>query len=360
MSSARPAPANAALREPADSVAQDWPRLAQHLGRHHIELDPDTPPRQFAGGFGNLNYLLRIDGEWAVLRRPPLGPLPPGANDMARENRMLCGLAPILPLVPRSLHFCDDETVLGRPFLIMEFRPGIVIGGSIPSRCRARSDLGDKLAEMLVRFLADLHAVDPIQAGLGDLGRPEGFLDRAIAGWTKRAGVATDGTPPPVVDALTSWLRRTPAADQTPTLLHNDFKLDNMILDAETLDPVAVVDWDMGSRGDPLFDLATLLSYWVEADDPPAMHAIGQMPTAAPGFPGRTAIAERYARLTGRDLSDFRFYRVLAGFKLGVVFIQLHARYRRGETEDPRFESFGRMGEGLLDFAHDIAIGTRE
>jgi aminoglycoside phosphotransferase (APT) family kinase protein len=350
-------PDPAALRPTGDAVPQDWTALAAHLAGHGHRLELDPMPRQFAGGFGNLNYLIRFDGDWAVLRRPPPGPLPPGANDMARENRVIGGLSPVLPLVPKSLYFCADEAVLGRPFLIMDYRPGIVIRGTVPSRYAAIDGVGERIADMLVDFLAALHAVDPAAAGLADLGRPEGFLDRAVAGWAKRITVATDGTPPAVAGELVDWLRGRSVAAQTPTLLHNDFKLDNVILDADSLDPVAVVDWDMGSRGDPLFDLATLLSYWVEAGDPPAMHEVRQMPTAAPGFPGRAAVAEAYARRTGRDLSDFRFYRVLAGFKLGVVFIQLHARFRRGETDDPRFEGFGRMGEGLLVFAHDIAQG---
>ncbi|MCP4327142.1 MAG: phosphotransferase family protein [Alphaproteobacteria bacterium] len=350
-------PETARLRAPDDAVPQPWDRLAHHLAIQGRDLDLALPPRQFAGGFGNLNYLLRLDDDWAVLRRPPLGPLPPGANDMARENRMLVGLAPILPLVPRSLYFCDDGGVLGQPFLIMEYRPGIVIGGEIPARYADFEDLGGHIATTLVDVLAALHAVDPAAAGLGDLGRPDGFLERAVDGWAKRAKVATDDAPPPVVAEIVAWLRAHGVRPQPPTLLHNDFKLDNTILDPATLAPVAVVDWDMGSRGDPLFDLATLLSYWVEAGDPPAMHAIGQMPTAAPGFPGRDEVATAYARKTGRDLSDFLFYRVLTGFKLGVVFIQLHARYRRGETDDPRFAGFGRMGEGLLEFAYEIARG---
>ncbi len=350
-------PDPATLRRPEDAVPQNWPRLAAYLAGHGHGLDLDDPPRQFAGGFGNLNYLIRLDGDWAVLRRPPPGPLPPGANDMARENRVIGGLSPILPLVPKNLHFCADETVLGRPFLIMDYRPGVVIRGAIPPRYAAVDGLGGRITDMLVDFLAALHAVDPAAAGLADLGRPEGFLDRAVAGWTKRAKVATDNDPPAVVGDIAAWLGGQRVVPQPPTLLHNDFKLDNMILDADTLDPVAVVDWDMGSRGDPLFDFATLLSYWVEADDPPAMHAINQMVTASPGFPRRAAVAETYARRTGRDLSDFRYYRVLAGFKLGVVFLQLHARFRRGETDDPRFADFGPTGEGLLVFAHDIAQG---
>jgi len=314
-------------------------------------------PRQFAGGVGNLNYLLELDGRSVVLRRPPLGPIPPGANDMAREHRILDQLWQVFPLAPQSLHYCPNDAVLGAHFLIMEYRSGVVIGSTIPETLTQDPRIGSGLADMMLRVLADLHQVDPADVGLADFGRPDGFLARAIEGWAKRVAVATDDNPPAVATALTTWLRDSLVPEQAPTLLHNDFKLDNVVLDATSLAPVAVLDWDMGSRGDPLFDLATLLSYWTEADDPAAMHDLGQMPTAAHGFPTRSEVVTRYAALTGRDVSNILFYRVLTMFKLGVVFLQLHARHRRGATTDARFADFGRLADGLLDFAHDVARG---
>jgi len=314
-------------------------------------------PRQFAGGVGNLNYLLRLDGRDMVLRRPPMGPIPAGANDMKREHRILSGLWRAFPLAPRSLHYCPDDAVLGAHFLIMEYRPGVVIGNALAEALARKPGIGGALADMMLRVLADLHRVDPARADLADFGRPAGFLMRTIEGWAKRVAVATDGNPPAVATALTAWLRDSLVLEQAPALLHNDFKLDNVVLDPSSLAPVAVLDWDMGSRGDPLFDLATLLSYWTEADDPAAMHDLGQMPTAAHGFPSRREIVARYAALTGRDVSNMVFYRVLTMFKLGVVFLQLYARHRRGVTSDPRFAGFGRLADGLLDFAYDIARG---
>ena len=139
--------------------------------------------------------------------------------------------------------------------------------------------------------------------------------------------------------------------------MHADFKLDNLILHPQTLEPLALLDWDMSTRGDPLFDLATLLSYWTEAGDPPAMHDLGQMPTAGYGFPSRDEVVQAYASATGRDVSNFAFYRVLCMFKLSVVFMQLHARYRRGATTDPRYRRFGELSHGLLEFTHDLAQG---
>lgn len=345
--------------KPSDTmVPQDWPRLADFLGARGHAFSTDRPPRQFASGFGNLNYLIEMDGAEAVLRRPPLGPIPPGANDMGREHRILSGLWQAFPLAPRSLVFCDDETVLGAPFFIMQYRPGIVIGGTVPDGVADAGTVGLTLGPMLMRVLADLHAVDPAAVGLGDFGRPEGFLERQVAGWVARAGLAWDNAPSPLAVELGNWLARNqPRRSPAPTLLHNDFKLDNMVLDPASLDPVAVLDWDLGTRGDPLVDLGVTLSYWVEPEDPLAMHAIDQMPSAGHAFPSRRDAVELYAGYTGRDLSDILYYRVFGQFRIAVVFMQLNRRYREGGTDDPRFAEFGRMAEGLLDFAHEVAQG---
>ena len=346
-----------AFRPPVDEVPQAWDRLGPHLAEHGFELDPECTPRQFASGFGNLNYLIRMDGQPVVLRRPPLGPIPPGANDMGRESRILLRLWRAYPLAPRCLHYCADESVLGAPFLIMQYRPGVVIGGQMPETLRGDSGVGRKIGDMLVTELARLHAVDPASVGLGDLGRPEGFLARTTAGWAKRAGLAWQSEPPPALRELLDWLVANEPPGRPPTLLHNDFKLDNFVLNPDTLEPVALLDWDMGTRGDPLMDLAVLLSYWTEAGDPEAMHDLQQMPTADHGFPTRSEMADAYARRTGCDMSDFLFYRVIAVLRLAVVFMQLNRRYREGGTDDPRFAGFADLAEGLLEFAHSICSG---
>jgi aminoglycoside phosphotransferase (APT) family kinase protein len=345
------------FRPPAEEVTQAWDRLQAHLAGHGIALDLEHRPRHFASGYGNLNYLLHADGRPIVLRRPPLGPIPPGANDMGRESRILFRLWRAFPLAPRCLHYCADESVLGAPFLLMEYRPGLVIGGRMPEPFRGRSEAGSRIGEMLVEELARLHGVDPDAVGLGDLGRPEAFLARTRAGWARRAGLAWEGEPPPALGELLAWLGANEPGGQAPVLLHNDFKLDNFVLHPETLEPVALLDWDMGTRGDPLMDLAVLLSYWSEAGDPEAMHDLQQMPTADPGFPTREEMAAAYARQTGRDLSDFLFYRVIATLRLAVVFMQLNRRYREGGTDDPRFAGFGELAEGLLEFARAISKG---
>ncbi|MDD9879147.1 MAG: phosphotransferase family protein [Magnetovibrio sp.] len=341
----------------AGEIPQDWPRLAEHLAEHGWRLDEDPPPRQFASGFGNLNFLVHLDGEPMVLRRPPLGPIQPGANDMGRESRILMRLWKEFPLAPRCHHFCEDPAVLGAPFFIMEYRPGLVIGGTMPDGLG--DDAGAKLGAMMAEQLARFHAVDPAAVDLDGLGNPMGFAPRTLKGWTKRADAAWLGAPPADLAAVVEWLGQHVPEDAPPTLLHNDFKLDNIILDPDTLEPRALIDWDMGTRGDPLWDLAVLLSYWTEAGDPDAMIELDQMPTAAGGFPSREATARVYAEASGRDLAGFRFFRVLAVLRLAVIFRQLYRRFQEGGTDDPRFERFGGLADGLLAFAAELAAARR-
>ncbi|WP_299692532.1 phosphotransferase family protein [Hydrocarboniphaga sp.] len=347
------------LRSAADTVAQDWSRLARYLKTQDLDLETDPPPRQFAGGFANLNYRVRIDGGDAVLRRPPMGSLPPGAYDMGRESKILSRLHERFALAPRALHLCQDASVLGAPFQITEYRRGISFRDTLPPALAVDPKVCRHLGLTMIDVLSQLHRVNPAEVGLADLGKPQGFLERAVEGWIKRAALAVAGWATPhtlgLIDELSVWLRAHRVPDGAAVLLHNDFKLDNLLLDPESLQPVAVLDWDQGTRGDGLFDLATLLSYWTEAGDPPVMQQLQQMPTALPGFPTRLQAAQTYSAATGRDLSDFRFHRVLAIFKTAVIFQQLHARWRSGATQDPRYADFGDLGEGLLAFAQDIA-----
>jgi aminoglycoside phosphotransferase (APT) family kinase protein len=345
------------FRSAKDTPALDWPRLQTHLQALGHELDLSRPPQQFAGGLGNLNFLVHIDGGSRVLRRPPFGIIPRGANDMAREHRVLRTLWQAYPWAPRSLIYCEDASIIGAHFLIMEYRPGLVIGGELPAGVDARV-AGPLLSEMVVRLLASLHSVDPASVGLQTLGRPEGFAQRTCDGWADRAGPAVGSFDDSLVNEIVGWLRSNVVPDGVPTLLHADFKIDNVTLDEHSLQPRAVLDWDMATRGDPLFDVATLLSYWTEPGDTASMRALGQMPTAQAGFWSRAQVLAAYGKASGRDISDFRFHRVLALFKLGIVFLQLHARYRTGATRDDRYRRFGELGRDILEFTHDVTRGT--
>ncbi|MFM9972048.1 MAG: phosphotransferase family protein [Burkholderiales bacterium] len=345
------------LRSESESIPQDWDGLAAHLSSQGFKLELDPRPSQFSGGLANLNYLLKVDGRDAVLRRPPMGPLPPGAYDMGREFRILSALSKGFDLAPAAIYLGEDTSVIGAPFQILEYRRGFAVRSELPDEFRGKPEMAKRLGETVIDVLVRVANIDPQAVGLGELGRPEGFLKRTVEGWSKRAVLAAEGGESPLIREISAWLHKHLVPDGKTTLLHNDIKLDNILLDERNLNPVALLDWDQCTRGDGLFDLATTLSYWTEASDPPGMQALRQMPTGAPGFWTRREAAEVFAKRSGRDLSDFRFYRVLASFKLAVIFYQLHARYRSGATTDPRYAEFGSLADDILEFTWSIARG---
>jgi aminoglycoside phosphotransferase (APT) family kinase protein len=345
------------LREADAGVQLDWAAIRAYLAGQGLTLDKDPPPRQFSGGLANLNYLIHLSGQPAVLRRPPFGELPPGAYDMAREHRILSCLSSALPFVPRGLHLCDDRSVIGAQFQILEYRPGLVIRETMPPELAGRPEAGAQLSKVALETLGAIHALDADTVGLGDLGRPQGFLGRAVAGWRKRAAIVLEPGTEALHRDIGSWLEANQVPDGPPALLHNDFKLNNMILDPESLAVRAVLDWDQGTRGDALFDFATLLSYWTRPGDPQPLFDMEQGPFHAPGFPSRAEAVAEYARITGRDVSNFLFHRVLAMYKLSVIFLQLGHRYRTGITTEPRYAHLSAIGTGIAEFSHEIALG---
>lgn len=311
--------------------------------------------RQYPSGASNLTYLLR-SGDWeAVLRRPPLGPLPPKAHDMIREARLLQRLHAAYPLAPNPYLICDDPVLLGVPFYVMERRHGVVLDDSFPvaieptpARCRA-------ISESVVAALVQLHAIDWRAAGLTDLGYPDGFLARQVKGWIGRYAAAKTDDSPEIAE-LADWLQTHLPTSPAPTIVHNDFKLNNLLLAAGELAPVvAVLDWEMTTIGDPLFDLGVSLSYWVEAADPPALRAILPTVTDRAGFYSRREFMARYAALSGRDLGAIDYYLTFAYFKLAVILQQIYARWHRGQTRDERFRTFGERARLLIAHAQTRA-----
>ena len=304
------------------------------------EGDPDV--RQFPAGASNLTYLLKV-GDWeGVLRRPPLGPVPARAHDMGREFGILDRLHAAYPLAPKPYVFCEDESVIGAPFYVMEFRAGAVLDRTLPPGVNATEALCRGISETVVDTLVDLHAVDPNEAGLGDIGRPEGFLERQVKGWASRYEKArTDDVPEAgsLVRRLAEDVPRSP----DPAVIHNDYKLNNLVLDPGDLTKVrAVLDWEMATVGDPLFDLGVSLSYWVEAGDPEELRA--GLPTVAsisPHFFTRREFLGRYAERSGRDLSSVGWYVTFGYFKMAVIAQQIYVRWKKGQTRDPRFADLG-------------------
>ncbi len=333
----------------------DSARVADYLRGKFPGSERALSVRQFAGGHANLTYLLRYgEGEGAieyVLRRPPLGPVAPGSHDMSREHRVLSVLWKAFPLAPRSFVFCDDVAILGAPFFVMERRHGVVVRGAIPPAFGGGADaaINRKLSQVVVDVLAEFHAVEPAKAELAELGRPEGFLARQVKGWTERFERArVDAFP--LADELQRWLLDNLPVSPTPTLLHNDWRLDNMAVAAD--DPsrcVAVYDWDMGTRGDPLCDLGTVLAVWYDPDE--VAPSLNPMPTLAPGFLRRAEAARRYGEQSGRDLSQLAYYLVFGTFKMAVVLQQIYFRFHQGQTQDSRFAGMGEGAKSLFRLA---------
>ncbi len=334
----------------------DDARVAAWLRDRLDAADRPLTVRQFAGGHANLTYLLRYgEGDATVeyvLRRPPLGPVAASSHDMHREYRALSRLWRHFPLAPRAYLYCDDVSVLGAPFLVMERRRGLVVRGSVPPQFGGGRDpvANRKLSSVVVDTLADFHAVDPEAAGLAELGRkPEEFLRRQVGGWTARYERARTRQLP-AAEEVSRWLLDQLPASPPPTLVHNDWRLDNMAVDPA--DPgrcVAVYDWDMCSVGDPLCDVGTVLAMWSEPGESPA--GTNPMPTQVRGFLSRAEAGARYAERSGRDLDRIPYYTVFGTFKMAVVLQQIYFRYQAGQTQDQRFASMGDAAGDLFRLA---------
>jgi aminoglycoside phosphotransferase (APT) family kinase protein len=342
----------------------EWSRLAAYLRAElpkridGLDAAAEMEVEQFPGGHSNLTYLLRFGDREVVLRRPPFGPVPPRAHDMARECRLLAAVHPVFPLAPRPYLLCDELTVAGFVFYVMERRRGIVIRDDEPPELRDRIDLRRGISEAMIDTLADLHAIDLAEHGLDSLGKPAGFVARQIRGWTERwHGAKTSDVPE--MEQLAAWLEaRIPADPLRASLVHGDYKLDNVMIDARHPDAlVAVLDWEMSAIGDPLVDLGILLCYWVHVAGE-SLDAVATV-TTRPGWFGRDEILERYALRAKRSVDGIALYEVFAVFKLAVVLQQIYARYVRGQTDDPRFASLGQRVSLLAGKAASLAEELR-
>lgn len=307
---------------------------------------------QFGGGKANLTYLLTFPGgEELVLRRPPLGPVAPGAHDMGREYRVLSRLWEVFDKAPRAVAFCDDETVIGSDFLLMERRDGVVVRSQVPERFGGGADpaANRKLSEVVIDTLAELHTVDPASCGLDDIGHPEGFLARQVQGWSGRWDRAKHEENP-LADELAAWLAEELPPGSSPTLLHNDWRLDNMAVSPD--DPgvcVAVYDWDMATRGDPLADLGTLMGSWFDPGEAPG--SLSMMPTQIEGWMDRGAAVARYTERSGASPDHLDWYLVFGAWKLAVILQQIYIRWLRGQTQDERFADLDDGARHLLRLA---------
>ena len=328
-------------------------KLEPYLRARLPETTGPMAVRQFGNGHANLTYAIAFGETEYVLRRPPLGPLPKGGHDMAREYRVLSQLWRAFPLAPRAYVLCTEPEILGADFVVMERKVGIVIRRELPSQIATDPAACRRLGEAFIDTLAEFHRIDYEGAGIADLGRPNGYLERQLDGWVARWEAARTPQFPDATAAI-AGLRATRPESGPPALVHNDFKLENAIVDAA--DPtrmVAILDWDMCTVGDPLADLGNVLSLWTDPGQTTSMGS-STMPTGAPGFPSRAELIARYAEATGRDCSRAAWYHAFNIFRYAAISQQIYARYVRGQTTDERFKEFGFFTAALVARANTM------
>ncbi|WP_156755690.1 phosphotransferase family protein [Actinokineospora pegani] len=314
-----------------------------------VEGLPARPPavKQFPGGASNLTYLLSYPDRELILRRPPAGRKAASAHDMGREFRVQSALKPVYPYVPTVLGLCQDQSVIGSDFYVMERVEGTILRNDLPEGMRLEPEAARALSTALVDRLVDLHRVDPGAAGLTDLGKGAGYVGRQVAGWSRRFTAArTDNVPD--FAAVMAWLADNQPEDVATVVIHNDWRFDNVVLD-DSLAVVGVLDWEMSTLGDPLMDLGGAAAYWIEADDDAVFQQARRQPTHLPGMLSRAELVEHYCARMGLSPDNWAFYEAFGLFRLAVIMQQIYYRFHHGQTTNPRFKDFW-MFVGYLEW----------
>ena len=326
----------------------DWQVLDRHLKSVIPGLSGEVQVSQFPGGKSNLTYRLKYANDDLVVRRPPFGTKAKSAHSMIREYRVMNQLRPVYPSVPETLHYTDDETIIGSEFYVMRKVDGYLVHDKIPAEWNFTSADTRRFCTGFWDKLIELHQVDYLAAGLADFGKPEAYVERQVLGWNGRFERALT----PDVDDFAfvrDWLAKNMPADHgRHSILHGDYRIDNVILDRN--DPcniLAVLDWEICAVGDPLMDLGNSLAYWMQDDDPPALKSLLVQPSNAPGMLSRDEILELYQHRTGIDTSGFNFYLVYGYWRTAVIVQQIYYRYFHGQTKDQRFQRFGSIAQSL-------------
>jgi aminoglycoside phosphotransferase (APT) family kinase protein len=332
----------------------DQSALFSYLQQHFKDFpEKELHIEQFGAGHSNLTYSLR-SGDWeAVLRKPPLGPVAPKAHDMEREFTILNALHPVFPVAPKPLSFEKDTGIVGSPFFLMERRKGIVLDTDFPKGIEPTREICQSISQTMVDTLVELHNISYEKTILIDISKPDGFLERQVHGWINRYERSkTDEIYE--VEQLTSWLAGHMPDSSEPTVIHYDFKLNNAMFSNDLASMTGLFDWEMTTVGDPLCDLGAAMSYWIEADDPDALkRGLGKPPvTASNGFFTRREFIESYAQKSGRDVSHIHYYITFALFKLAVICQQIYYRYKKGQTQDPRFRNLNHTVRSLIEYAN--------
>ncbi len=326
----------------------DLAKLEPFLRLHFPSETGALRVRQYPSGHSNLTYALNLGARELVLRRPPFGSKVKSAHDMGREFRALSKLHSVYAPAPEVLFYCDDDSILGAPFYVMQPIHGIILRRNVPRGLDFPPEKARRLSESFAENLARLHCVDYAAVGLSDLGRPDGYLERQVRGWIDRYhGSKTHDYPE--VEKISAWMRQHMPSTRTTSLIHNDYKYDNVVLDSNDITKiVGVLDWEMCTIGDSLTDLGTALAYWIDPTDPEELQQNRWGPTTQLGSFTREELVHFYAEKTGSDVSQIAFYLTFARFKLAVIVQQIYFRYHQGLTRDERFASMPEKIEFLL------------
>ncbi|MEW6444095.1 MAG: phosphotransferase family protein [bacterium] len=303
-------------------------------------LDGPVTILQYPGGHSNLTYSVRVGGHELVLRRPPFGTKAKTAHDMHREYRILKILRPVFPYCPQPLAYTEDPSIMGCPFYVMEKVRGIIVRKDWPAGLELMPDQVRALFTNVIRVHAELHAIDYQAAGLGDFGKPKGYVRRQVEGWIGRYRNARTPDAPDCEEVMGWFMEHMPAESERASVIHNDFRLDNCVLDEkDPLRIIGVLDWEMATIGDPLMDLGSSLAYFIHADDPPEALAMRTCPSNAPGAPTRREVIRMYEELSGMKFQSPEFYYAFGLFRLAVIVQQIYYRFYHGQTQDVRFQA---------------------
>jgi aminoglycoside phosphotransferase (APT) family kinase protein len=313
----------------------DW--LSQY-----IKESSEPEVFQFRSGASNLTYLLKYPNRELVLRRPPVGTKAVSAHDMKREFLIQSRLKPVYDLVPQVIALCEDHSILGSDFYVMDRIQGEIFRRDVPETLSA--DDISVMANSLVSGLAQLHSVDA--SVLSELNKGAGYVTRQVEGWSKRYRNALTDDVPSGEDVM-NWLDANKPDDVASCIIHGDWRIDNMVFDLGQKRLVGVLDWELATVGDPLMDLGSALAYWVDKDDEPMFASLRRQPSHLVGMPTRREFIAKYLELSGRRCDDFTFYEVFGLFRLSVIIQQIWARYKAGQTTNPAFKGFG-MGVNIL------------
>jgi aminoglycoside phosphotransferase (APT) family kinase protein len=327
----------------------DVEKVAAYLRGIDASLEGTPVVTQFPGGASNLTYLLAYpSGRELVLRRPPFGHRAKSAHDMLREARVMKALKPVYPYVPNVVAVCDDASVLDADFFVMDRIRGIIPRTNLPKGMTLSREDTRVLCRNVLDRMIELHKVDYAAAGLSNLGKGEGYVARQISGWSDRyrkARTENVGDFEPVM----AWLAaKMPAGEVAITIVHNDFRFDNVVLDErDPMRVIGVLDWEMATLGDPLMDLGNSLAYWIEPGDDPFRQLTRRQPTHLPGMFSRAEVVEYYGQQTGMRVDNFDFYEVYGLFRLAVIIQQIYYRFHHGQTKNPEFGTYYALTQWL-------------